>query len=179
MHWPIMETLCAYVRENSGSPIIDEPVRKTINPSAVAPNTDASAKEPPAFIRRGPRVDVRAALTVIGRRGRKQIDYEVSMRTSPEVVNINAYRLDLRWCDLSGFDFSGLDFSNTIFDNSTMCYISVNNTSFNNCSFVNVELQGSVFVTSRMNYTNSERAKMRDVSISYCVAENSNYFKSY
>lgn len=31
MHWPIMETLCAYVRENSGSPaMLDEQVRKAI-----------------------------------------------------------------------------------------------------------------------------------------------------
>jgi hypothetical protein len=60
-HWPIMEVLCAYVRspENTGKPV-DRP-KETGNE-----NPEVLRKWPRTLS--PPRVDVQAALTVIGRR---------------------------------------------------------------------------------------------------------------
>lgn len=92
----IIETLCAYVRENSPLEI---------------PEGDAEAqqlfrgKNPPSATHRA---DVQAALTIIGRR--------------PECVRVRAatenWRLDLRGSNLISYDFSHLNFERADFDNS-------------------------------------------------------------
>lgn len=92
----ILETLCAYVRENSRLEI---------------PDDEAQAKEfslgklPPAPTRRA---DVQAALTIIGRR--------------PETLQARAkaegWRLDLRNANLVGYDLSELNYDGARFSNS-------------------------------------------------------------
>ena len=83
LHWHIMEILCAYVRENAG---------------------------PPDNLRSDrPRVDVQAAITVIGRRSAKQMAWEAEQRDTATDKSI--YRLDLTNCHLPKARFDGLNFS--------------------------------------------------------------------
>jgi hypothetical protein len=90
-HWPIMETLAAYVRERSPLPPL-----ATMEESAEEQTDEAR-----------PAIDVQAVLTVIGRR-RREFD-RVGQRLELEKV-------DLRGCNLTGahmeganFDFAWLD----------------------------------------------------------------------
>ncbi|WP_161492637.1 pentapeptide repeat-containing protein [Pseudophaeobacter leonis] len=112
-HVRAMEILCAYVRENVSTPLLE-------------PEYD---EEGPFT----PRTDVQIAIDVIKRRSEEQIDIEASRK----------YRLDLRRCDFRGFnlahgsfrgailaqcrfEFSNLqfsDFSGARFDRSVLNYI--------------------------------------------------------
>jgi hypothetical protein len=95
MHWPIMETLCAYIRENTGKP---PPLPERIG-----------AIDPPS-------VDVQAALSVIGRRGGIQREYERARREDKTTIASQAWRLDLSKCQLAGANLAGLDFAASRFD---------------------------------------------------------------
>ncbi len=90
-HWPIMEVLCTYVRENARKQ--ESPTGKERKAKEPTEDNHASASTP------HPRADIQAILTVLGRRNRT---YE----TKEE-------RLDLHETDLRGGllqrDFSGTD----------------------------------------------------------------------
>jgi hypothetical protein len=84
-HINIMEILCAYIRGNS-------------------PAISLDPTEPP-FSRPVPRTDVQAALSVIGRRSKEQIELEWKKK----------FRLDFRNSDLSGADFMDGNYSAAMF----------------------------------------------------------------
>ena len=87
-HWPIMEVLCTYVRENAPPQSPDE----RQNREEAAQENQASAPLPK------PSADVQAILTVLGRRDRK---YE---RTAQE---LDLHNTDLRRAWLYGADLRG------------------------------------------------------------------------
>lgn len=119
-HVRIMEILCAYIRENTAVPDLEE-----------------SADRVRPFV---PRTDVQIAVDVVKRRNAQQIEREEAAK----------YRLDLRRSDLRGmdmsrgsfkgailtrcrFEFANLDdsdFSGARFDHSVLNYLSCYRTSF-------------------------------------------------
>ena len=80
-HIPIMETICAYVRNNSPA--------KSLEPTK------------PPFTFGHPKADIQTAIDIIGRRNQAQKSLEQEKR----------FRLDLSKTDLSFVDFRGGDFS--------------------------------------------------------------------
>ncbi|MEO1775484.1 MAG: pentapeptide repeat-containing protein [Pseudomonadota bacterium] len=74
-HIPIMETLCAYIRENAVPPVDAE---------ATARAQERKPEAPEVFY--PPRADIQTALTVLGRRSEARLTYEEGKK----------YRLDLR-----------------------------------------------------------------------------------
>ncbi|MGA2904090.1 MAG: pentapeptide repeat-containing protein [Candidatus Korobacteraceae bacterium] len=89
-HWPIMEVLCTYVRENAP--------RNQESPAGEEQKAKKTTKENQASASPShPRADIQAILTVLGRRSRK---YET------EDEHLDLHETDLRGADLQG-DFSG------------------------------------------------------------------------
>ncbi len=122
----IIETLCAYIRENSPLEI---------------PEDEAEAQQffhgdlPP---RPTNRADVQAALTIIGRR--------------PQFIR-SGWRLDLRNTNLIGYDFSDLNFDSARFDNSFLSRANMSGASFANGTFAGTfmraaNMKGAVFHSS-------------------------------
>jgi hypothetical protein len=122
LHWPIMEILCAYVRENAGPP-------------------DETRTDPP-------RVDVQAAITVIGRRSTKQIAWEAERRKV--AMDQDMYRLDLSYCQLRGARFDGLNFNLARFSDSRLTAATLKK----------AQLKGSNFENSFLERANFSRAHL-------------------
>jgi uncharacterized protein YjbI with pentapeptide repeats len=133
MHWPIMETLCAYIRENAGKPRPPP----TNMPAALSGHwrNRLSENAVEEFKRDSGRasVDVQAAITVIGRRSSKQLEYERARRETSRTAE--AWRLDLSNCHLALGNFVGLDFTAARFAGSSL-YLS---------NFSGATLTGAVF----------------------------------
>ena len=122
MHWPIMETLWAYVRENAGKPRPLHPDVRTTLARRISErtaegksklSTDRNLTSPPS-------VDVQAAISVIGRRTARQREYERAQRQNRANGSGDAWRLDLSNCHLARANFAGLDFSAARFEGSTL-----------------------------------------------------------
>jgi len=134
----IIETLCAYIRENSPLEI---------------PEDEAEAQQflrgdvPPRPTRRA---DVQAALTIIGRR--------------PEIIRLRAeregWRLDLRNANLVAYDFSNLNYDNARFDHSFLNGANMSGARFNNCVF-----QGTFMRAAKMKGAIFHSAKFDDCDV--------------
>ena len=92
-HWPIMEVLCTYVRENARAPS-----RGENPPSEVQKPTNPTKDDEPSTPVRPLAADVQAILTVLGRRNRK---YERKDQTL-DLQHVDIRRADLAEANLSG-----------------------------------------------------------------------------
>ena len=122
MHWPIMETLCAYIRENAGKPRpLPENVTATVAKGFFS-RTVGENETLPSFADTvdPPSVDVQAAISVIGRRSVEQREYERIRRDDKRSGALDAWRLDLTNCHLARANFSGLDFTGARFIGSSL-----------------------------------------------------------
>lgn len=167
-HWPIMEVLCAYIRnpQNTGTPKLSK-----------------EAKNPAEWRQsiRAPRIDVQAALTVIGRRSPERIQYEIvnGLRLNLEEANLqdailshgNFSRAQFKGAnlDLARIDFAELVSTNfwgasmesatiqhcrlwdACFASSQLNYASIINSSAKNCLFHKARLYKATFVQSKLD----------------------------
>jgi len=119
-HIQIMEILCAYIRQN-------------------AKTSDLEITEPP-FKRVLLRVDLQAAIDVIGRRSEQQKAMERRQR----------YRLDLRGTNLSFANFTRCDFSAAVFVN---CKLEA-------CQFRDANLSGALLNGAVLNFSDFFRCNL-------------------
>jgi uncharacterized protein YjbI with pentapeptide repeats len=171
----ILETLCAYVRENSPLQIPDdEGQREELSRGNITP----------AHTRRS---DVQAAITIIGRR-----PAQVKNRAERE-----GWRLDFRDTNLVGYDFSKLNFDrsdftysflnsaklvessfvNCIFASTVLCSAEMNSTclrssDFKNCNVKKAEIDKTDFSFSKIENTDLREAKVISFNISGANLEN-------
>ncbi|TKT73116.1 pentapeptide repeat-containing protein [Afipia massiliensis] len=151
----ILETLCAYVRENSPLEIPeDENERDKISSGKQAPEPSR-------------RTDVQAAITIIGRR--LLVVHERGRR--------EGWRLDLREANLVGYDFSGLNFDGSDFTGSFLNFCKLNGASFENSIFSNTlfcgaELNRTKLTCSSLNHCNFSSEKIKDSDFSLTTIEN-------
>ncbi|MFM8607575.1 MAG: pentapeptide repeat-containing protein, partial [Hyphomicrobiales bacterium] len=161
LHWPIMEILCAYIRENCDK----------LNPPSVeiqiAYATMNFDEESEYLINNrqidGPRVDIQAALIVIGRRSEQQRDWERKLRKkSHHKLN---YRLDLNSCQLAKMTFRGLNFEYAIFDNCCFERSSFINVELNNAKMGDIHFEGGLIQDSNLSNTNLNWASFHGAKI--------------
>ncbi len=129
-HLAVVETLCAYVRENFPASHYRE------RPEGTGPEVA--------------RTDLLAIITILGNRTKERRDYERERK----------FRMNLRRCDFSGTDFSGGDFSAALFTDShfnkaRFWESKLNGTRFDRCQFRNTrilssELKGTDFDLCKM-----------------------------
>jgi hypothetical protein len=157
MHWPIMETLCAYIRENAGKP---KPLPKniaaivakgffsrTIGEGEILSGV-ADGTEPPS-------VDVQAAISVIGRRGVGQREHKRIRRDDKRSGAPDAWRLDLTNCHLARSNFAGLDFAGARFIGSSLYF-----SNFAGAALVGAELNEARLECARLSQAHLEGAQL-------------------
>ncbi|MEM6904823.1 MAG: pentapeptide repeat-containing protein [Pseudomonadota bacterium] len=134
-HIQVMEILTAYIRHNA--PTKGHPMRK-------------EGEDLVSFLNRlkGPRIDIQAAITVIGRRGDRQI----------EVERKKGYRLDLRDCCLRKADMSGEHFN---LDRARM-----------SASL----LEKAILIEARMEGANLTAARMEGANLTAAQMERADFF---
>lgn len=136
-HWPIMEVLCAYVRNraNCGNP--------TPRPDDVE-GTESFSNWLRMFS--PPRDDIQAAITVIGRRDSSRIRYEKQKQL----------RLDFSNATLQKANFESGDFSDTIFDRTHLEWASFHGGTI---------LAGSLFMEAQCDLAHFFDVDLRNVEI--------------
>ena len=129
-HIPVMETLCAYIRQNApASEAEDHGLGEW--PEWIEKSTKEQRAQRDALIEERtqklfqwirsldvPRVDIQAALIVIGRRGPERIAHERRQKRNPD--DDFGFRLDLRDSNLRRADLSHLDFSHALLTDARM-----------------------------------------------------------
>lgn len=122
----ILETLCAYIRENSPLLIPDDDEQRTkFFQGSLTPTPTK-------------RSDVQAAITIIGRRPGQ-------VQSRPDGQD---WRLDFRDSNLVGYDFTKLNFDRSDFTGSFL-----NSTKLSEASFVNSLFENAVLCSAQMRRT--------------------------
>jgi Pentapeptide repeats (8 copies) len=156
-HWPIMEVLCAYIRnpQNSGVPALPEPGkvhitewRKSIRP---------------------PRIDVQAALTVIGRRSPERIQYEVA----------NRLRLNFEGANLQDAILSHGDFSRAIFKRAALDLARIDFAKLETANFWGASMDSATFQHCGLRDACFASSKLSHASIIHSSAQNCLFHKAY
>jgi len=147
----ILETLCAYVRENS--------------PLEIPKDEDEAqaffrGELPPAPSRRA---DVQAALTIIGRRSEG-----IRARAERE-----GWRLDFRTTNLVSYDFSGLNYGSADLSNSFLDHANMTAANFENSIFMNsfmraANMTRTSFRSSLFDDCGLANAKIEETDFSLC-----------
>jgi len=107
LHWPIMEVLCSYVRENAPVP------RNGENPFNQKQKREKTVqKNQAAALSAHPTADIQAILTVLGRRDRKyeREGQSLDLRAS-DLRGADLGKASLRGANLSGANLLGADLS--------------------------------------------------------------------
>jgi uncharacterized protein YjbI with pentapeptide repeats len=191
-HWPIMETLCAYVRKNAGAPVfIEDDLLLELGRRAehVTDGLRKAAQE-----RARPYVDVQAAITVIGRRSADRIKYENRLRAV--AGRRDAFSLDLTRTNLAGVVFNG-NFDFARFDRSSLAFAqfiraSADSARFGdvhgpgmqvlNCSIkyasISGEFSGTTFVDTKAENWDALWPQMSGTEFSDCSLRSSNLYSA-
>ena len=145
-HWPVMEVLTAYVRQNAPAP------------AQIEQGTEAESKKPEKKIAKEPATEIQAILTVLGRR-----------KLGHQREDKNRH-LDLSYSDLDGAIFVGAHLDATSFEGAHLDGARFNNTHLEGATFViaNLEmtffkeahLNGAIFVGAHLDATSFEGAHL-------------------
>jgi len=158
-HISVMETLCAYVRENTRTPRYDEDAskeawgklakRKKKQVWDLTPDEKSSVAT-----LMPPRPDIQAALTIFGRRNERapgRIDYEVA----------NDFVLDLRGCHLAHADLNNANLGPVLLDGSNLQNASLSVAKLNGASLNHVNLQEADLFKANLSDASLNGAQMQ------------------
>jgi uncharacterized protein YjbI with pentapeptide repeats len=161
-HWPIMEVLCAYVRnpQNSGAPIA--------RPADAFSSTSNRYMEwlislPP------PRVDIQAVLTVLARRQSVRVEREHAQGHSLDFGNANLQRAIF----LKG-QFAGANFVGAYLDRASLRGADLRNT-----TFMTAHLEEADMVRTRLDGSWLGSGVMNGASLHQASCERTNFDKTY
>jgi uncharacterized protein YjbI with pentapeptide repeats len=161
-HWPIMETLCAYVRKNAGPPVfMSDAARDAVVGMEGGDDEELTRAREAAR----PYVDVQAALTVVGRRSSARRVHEDRLRKGAN--DRDAYCLDLTSTNLSGAVLTGnFDFAH--FERSCLAFakfrhVSVKRASFSGVRAESVQMDHAELTDSRIFSSSWEGGTFRNV----------------
>lgn len=156
-HWPIMEVLCAYIRnpQNSGAPALPE--------SGKAHNAEWRKSI------RSPRIDVQAALTVIGRRSPERIQYEI----------VNGLRLNLERANLQDAVLSHGNFSRGLFKRASLDLARIDFAELESTNFWGASMDSATFQYCRLRNACFASSTLSHASIIHSSAQNCLFHKAY
>lgn len=146
-HVQIMEILCAYIRQNA-------PVN-TAQPFEIDSlnHTPEVYKYLPGGSK--PRVDIQAAVSVIGRRKTEQVALELS----------RGYRLDLRGVNFQNVDFGCGNWRKAIFDLSILDQANLENAKLENASFKYCRFENAFFKKTALGDVSANGAQFRYIKV--------------
>lgn len=174
LHWPIMEILCAYVRNNAGAPrfrtkevadayAIDASLRTDVQNQLIAKHESENLH--PLDIA------VQAALTVIERRPEYRRAYEITKRN--ELTSGQDYRLDLSFCHLAKASLRGLNFQYANFRGSNL-----DSSELHHTQLQAADLRSVSFVRSVSNYANFGSSNLTDAIFEKAALRRANFRNS-
>lgn len=131
-HIAVMETICAYIRENAKSRL------------EIEATDDAPAQYAP------PRADIQMAVKILGRRGQPRIEQEAALDPP--------YRLDLRGADLAVVDFSGRKFGPAHLSRTSLQGAWLDNTSFVGADFASANMSDAWFEEANLSHARFDEA---------------------
>jgi hypothetical protein len=157
----ILETLCAYIRENSPLEV---------------PEDEAEASvfwQGGTLIRGTRRKDVQAAITVVGRRpptARESLDFKNTNLVGYDFSGRNFDQGDfsrafMNGTNLTGTSFSSCTFSNTFVKNSQVKDTKFHLSLFEDCDFTNAELDGADFRSATFLDTDLRKARITKIHL--------------
>jgi len=138
-HWPIMETLCTCVRENS-------PAKRK--------HSD-SVKQ--ALGEKGISADIQAILTVLGRRDRRYeksdrvIDLSSADLNRAHLFGADLRGADLRWADLNGAHLSGADLRDAMLGWAGLIGADLSSADLRGASLFEADLRGAELTNAYLN----------------------------
>jgi uncharacterized protein YjbI with pentapeptide repeats len=140
-HWPIMETLTAYVRENAPWPprkdngqALERNPRRIQSDDPTADPTLAKALDQ----HKPPATDIAAILTVLGRRSEQERD-----KDKIEKRHLDLSRTDLRWAALIGAELPAVNFNHATLDHAWLTEANLEQ-----ASLFSASLKGGKLVTT-------------------------------
>jgi len=142
-HVQIMEILCSYIRDNSPAPSAINKARPDL-PNYIGGTDKTDHRDIPRLS-----VDIQIALTVIGRRTRKQREKE--MKTGMGTMS-------LAGCNFQKFIGKNLDFSGLNFSGSWFGEAHLTDCDFSGCEFVNATLDGGSTIRCVLKDVNASGA---------------------
>lgn len=159
LHWQIMEILCAYVRENAGKP---RPCSSEVAAIYAKLHSEISDQEKALLeerrIQMPPRVDVQAALTVVGRRSEKQRDFEQKYAGADGLWSQR--KLDLTACHLPRVNLAKLHFENANFFESYLEGALFEDSYLKNARFWRAHLEGAGLVEADLENVDFREAHL-------------------
>ncbi len=158
-HISVMETLCAYVRENTRRPRFDEDASKEAWAALAKKKKkqvwDLNQEEKTSVATlMPPRPDIQAALTVFGRRNERapgRIDYEASQN----------FVLDLRGCNIALADLNNANLGPILLDESNLQGASLSVAKLNGASLNHVNLQEADLFKANLSDASLNGAQMQ------------------
>lgn len=115
-YWPVIQSLCAYVRRNSGTEI------------ALSNDADEEEAPKPAYEKRMALQDIQVVMDVLGRRDVSRRQWERIMRK--DAADRDAFCLDLTACDLRGVRLEYAHFEAAIMDETNLSWGRLNQSNF-------------------------------------------------
>jgi|GEM_PF-366608 len=164
-YWPVMEVLCAFVREKSqqreaAKPLdeaakafttwIKEPEEKEDKSVAPSSGEETPAKGPEEMPRLAE--DLQAAVTVIGRRGRVEWEKE------------NGKRIDFTGAILRGVIFKKAELAGAIFSGAEMQSANFKEACLQSAELVSTNVQGAIFDNAQMQNAYFKETQLQGVS---------------
>jgi uncharacterized protein YjbI with pentapeptide repeats len=156
-YWPIMEVLCAYVRNH----------RNTGEPKPRPDGAKAGSDEFEAWLRtiEKPRVDVQAALTVIGNRSKDRVKFEEKQ----------GFDLDLSEANLQGYSLKG-KFARANLRQAHLEGAIIREARLEGASLIMARLEGANLSTARLGDASLIRARLEGASLVEAHLEGANLF---
>ncbi|MBG0793698.1 pentapeptide repeat-containing protein [Methylocystis sp. H62] len=164
LHRQITEILSAYVRQNAERPRlssvgVEEILTKTPN----SESDEEKAQPKIHVVQLRPRVDIQAALTVIGRRSEKQREIE---RTKVDAGDVRFNEFDFAGCYLARVNLRGLNFEESNFSRSNLEGALLEK-SFLKCAFFrDAHLEGSFLSFAHLEDAILWQANLQDATLS-------------
>jgi uncharacterized protein YjbI with pentapeptide repeats len=166
-HWPIMEVLCTYVRENSPAPAKEE------NPQE-DPGLEPSPDVPPLA------TDIQAILTVLGRRDRK---YERDQILDLRDTDIRGAQLPV--ADLSGANLrrallrrawlGGVNLSRAFFDEADLCQADLPHADLHGAVLDRADLRHTNFISANLVAASFAGTNLSNADLRYTLLRGANF----
>jgi hypothetical protein len=159
-HWPVMETLTAFVRERApekGAPVSTEDTDPDNLPIFVTDENlykDGSDFGPLGSIPK-PATDIAAALSVVKRRSRRARNWE---RANGLLIDLRGS--DLRGTDLSAIDLEGADLRKASFEQANLDGANLRGAVLEGARMWRVTLRGADLTGADMGWTHLQRANL-------------------
>ena len=159
-HWPIMEVLTAFVRENA--PLKDETEAYVV---FVKPTSTPTTEKPP--------IDIQAVLTVLGRTAiayaqkeeERSLDLRATHLAGADLQKTNLQRALLWECNLQNANLRWANFWKTEFEKANLQKANFESANLQEADLFMANLQNALLIESDMQGANLRKANLMDADL--------------